>query len=409
MNSIGIDVSKGKSMVAILRPFGKVIRKPFEVLHTPDKLKELVDTIKSLDGETKIAMESTGIYHLPIANALCDAGLFVSVSHPKRIHSYDNDSIRKVKTDKADAVKIANFCLDKWNKLSPYEPDDEIRQSLKTLNRQYHHYSNLKVNLKNNFIALLDQSFPGINSLFSNKPRKSDGHEKWIDFAVKYWHSDLVALLTPRKFCENYQKWCKKTGYNYSESKAVEIHTFALSCFAVLPKNDTTKLMIELAVTQLNAIVETQAAITDEMIRLASSLPEWETVTKMFGVGELLASKLIAEIGNVTRFKNKRSLVCFAGLEPPPYQSGQFESKSRRISKKGSPHLRKTLFQVMRTLIQHQPTNNSVYDFLDKKRSEGKHYYVYMTAASAKFLRVYYGKVNEFLNEIGEKNSHYAA
>ena len=269
---------------------------------------------------------------------------------------------------------------------------------MKTLNRQYYHYSNLKVNLKNNFIALLDQSFPGINFLLSSKPRKSDGHVKWIDFAMKYWHSDLVARLTPRKFCENYHKWCKRAGYNYSQSKADEIHTFAVSCFPILPENNTTKLMIELAVVQLNAIVETQAVIADEMIHLASSLPEWDAVTQMFGVGEILASKLIAEIGDVTRFSNKRSLVCFAGLEPPPYQSGRFESKSRRISKKGSPHLRKTLFQVMRTLIQHQPANNSVYDFLNKKRLEGKHYYVYMTAASAKFLRVYYGKIKECLN-----------
>lgn len=398
MNSVGIDVSKGKSTVAIIRPFGEVLKKPFDVLHTISELKEFADFIKALDGETRVVMESTGIYHLPIANALCDAGLFVCVAHPKRIYGYDNDSIRKIKTDKADALKIANFCLDKWGKLLRYEPDDNVRQSLKTLNRQYHHYSKLKINLKNNLIGLLDQSFPGINSLFSSSPRKSDGHEKWIDFKLKYWHSDCVANLSLLKFCESYQKWCKKSGYNYSESKAIKLHTVSNTCFSVLPENNTTKLIITLAVDQINAIAETQAAVADEMIRLASSLPEWETVTQMFGVGEILASKLIAEIGDVTRFDNKHSLVCFAGLEPPPHQSGKFESKSRHISKKGSPHLRKTLFQVMRTLIQHQPNDNSVYEFLDKKRAEGKHYYVYMTAASAKFLRVYYGRVKEYLN-----------
>jgi transposase len=242
---------------------------------------------------------------------------------------------------------------------------------------------------------MLDQSFPGINTLFSSSPRKSDGHEKWIDFAEKYWHVECVTGLTLKKFCENYQKWCRKAGYNYSQAKATTIHETARSYFSVLPKSDSTKLIITLAVAQLNTIAETQAAIAKEMIRLASTLTEWNIVTQMFGVGEILASKLIAEIGDVARFDNKRSLVCFAGLEPPPYQSGQFESKSRRISKKGSPHLRRTLFQVMRTLIQHQPEDNCIYEFLDKKRTEGKHYYVYMTAASAKFLRVYYGKVKE--------------
>jgi len=398
MNSIGIDVSKGKSTVVAVKPFGEVLKKPFDVLHNTSELRELVDTIKSFEGESRVVMESTGIYHLPVAKVLCDAGIFVSVVHPKRIHSYDNDSIRKIKTDKADSLKIANFGLDKWDKLMRYEPEDDVRQSLKTFCRQYHHYSDLKTNLKNNLIALLDQSFPTINTLFGSAPRKSDGHEKWIDFAEKFWHIECVLGLSIRKFCEIYQKWCKKAGYNYSVSKATQIHETARSCFGVLPKSDSTKLLITLAVSQLNTIAETQATIANEMIRIASTLAEWSIVTQMFGVGEILASKLIAEIGDAARFENKRSLVAFAGLEPPPYQSGQFESKSRRISKKGSPHLRKTLFQVMRTLIQHQPEDNCVYDFLDKKRKEGKHYYVYMTAASAKFLRVYYGKVNEYLN-----------
>jgi transposase len=317
--------------------------------------------------------------------------------HPKRIHGYDNDSIRKVKTDKADSVKIANFGLDKWNKLQPYMPEDEKRQTLKALNRQYHHYTRLKVNLKNNLISLLDQSFPGINTLFSSAPRDSDGHEKWVDFAEKYWHSDCVATLTLKRFCDSYQRWCKKARYKYSETKAKELHAYSLTCFSVFPKTNAIKFLISQAVLQLNSLAETQAAVANEMIKIASELPEWEPVIEMFGAGKILASKLIAEIGEVTKFESKRALVCFAGLEPPPHQSGQFESKSRRISKKGSPHLRKTLFQVIRTIIQHHPEDNDVYRFLDRKRSEGKHYYVYMTAASAKFLRVYYGKVKEYL------------
>jgi transposase len=127
MNSIGIDVSKGKSTVVAVRPFGEVLRKPFDVLHNTNELQELVNTIKSFDGESRVIMESTGIYHLPVAKALCDAGIFVSIVHPKRIHSYDNDSIRKIKTDKADSLKIANFGLDKWEKLLRYEPDDDVR------------------------------------------------------------------------------------------------------------------------------------------------------------------------------------------------------------------------------------------------------------------------------------------
>ena len=117
----------------------------------------------------------------------------------------------------------------------------------------------------------------------------------------------------------------------------------------------------------------------------------------MFGVGPVLGPQLMAEIGDVRRFEHKRSLVAFAGVDAPPCQSGAFESKNRHISKRGSPRLRKTLFQVMSTIIQHAPADDPVFQFLDRKRREGKHYYVYMTAAANKFLRIYYGTVMAYL------------
>ena len=117
----------------------------------------------------------------------------------------------------------------------------------------------------------------------------------------------------------------------------------------------------------------------------------------MIGVGPVLGPQLMAEIGDVRRFEHKRSLVAFAGVDAPPCQSGAFESKNRHISKRGSPRLRKTLFQVMSTIIQHAPADDPVFQFLDRKRREGKHYYVYMTAAANKFLRIYYGTVMAYL------------
>ena len=80
-------------------------------------------------------------------------------------------------------------------------------------------------------------------------------------------------------------------------------------------------------------------------------------------------------------------------MDAPPFQSGTFDSKSRRISKRGSPHLRKTLFMVASTILQHSDPDNPIFQFMDKKRAEGKHFYVYMVAGAAKFLRVYYARV----------------
>ena len=93
------------------------------------------------------------------------------------------------------------------------------------------------------------------------------------------------------------------------------------------------------------------------------------------------------------RFKNKKALVAFAGVDAPPFQSGTFESKSRHVSKRGSPHPRRTLFIISSVILQLSHEDNPVFCFMDKKRSEGKHFYVYMVAGAAKFLRIYYATV----------------
>jgi len=134
------------------------------------------------------------------------------------------------------------------------------------------------------------------------------------------------------------------------------------------------------------------------MQRLAALLPEYPVVLAMCGVGNILGPQLMAEIGDVRRFPRKQSLIAFAGVDAPSFQSGAFESKDRTISKRGSPFLRKTLFLVMSCLLQTAPTNDPVFQFLDKKRAQGKHYYVYMVAGCNKFLRIYYARVKEFLN-----------
>jgi transposase len=137
MNAVGIDVSKGKSMIAVMRPFGEVVASPFEVAHTAGELRQLADYLKSMNGETRVIMEYTGKYYMPVARYLHEAGIFVSVVHAMLIHDYSGNTIRKVKTDKKDAIRIANFGLDRWLDLTEYIPEDDIRQTLKVYNRQY--------------------------------------------------------------------------------------------------------------------------------------------------------------------------------------------------------------------------------------------------------------------------------
>lgn len=113
-------------------------------------------------------MEYIGNYWQPIAKGLYDTGLFVCVVNALLIYKYGNNSIWKGKTDNLDAVKIVNYCLDRWDNLERYTLANQIRQILKTCRRQYDQYIKLKVNLKNNLISLLDGKFPDFNTLFKN-------------------------------------------------------------------------------------------------------------------------------------------------------------------------------------------------------------------------------------------------
>ena len=398
MNAVGIDVSKGKSMIAVMRPFGEIVASPFEVNHTTEELSKLVEMLKKLDGETKIVMECTGVYHLPIAYALNESELFVSTVNPIITRKYDNNSIRKSKNDKVDAIKIANYTLTNWLKLQQFIPEEDVRHMLKVYCRQYNKYKKILTMLKNNLIALLDSTFPGANELFTSPPRKSDGHEKWVDFVSHFWHCKCISSISEKAFVERYRKWCKRAGYNFSQAKAEDLYIDALGHFFIIPMTETTKCLITQATSQINTISETINTLASEMKSLATSLPEYPVVIEFRGVGEILAPQLIAEIGDIYRYFKKSSLVRYAGLEPVENQSGKFRG-GESISKQGSPHLRKTLFQVMDCLLKHAPTHDPIFQFLDRKRSEGKHYRSYMCAGAAKFLRVYYARVREYLEK----------
>ena len=388
MNAVGIDVSKRKSTVAILRPGGKAVGKPFDVPHLSADFQSLIKRIRELDGETRIVMECTGRYYEPVARELSQAGFFVSAVNPQIIRNFQgqDNPLRKVKTDKADSVKIARYTLDSWANLKQYSLMDELRSQLKTMNRQFDFYMKHKTAMKNNLIGLTDQTYPGANAYFDS-PAREDGSQKWVDFIDTYWHVDCVRKLSLTAFINHYQKWCSRKKYNFSKSKAEEIYGKAKELIPVLPKDSFTKHIIKQAVGQLNVSSQTVEQLRSLMNETASKLPEYPAVMAMKGVGPSLGPQLMA----------------FAGVDPGVNDSGDYSQKSVHASKHGSPALRKTLFQIMDVLIKTKP-DDAVYLFMDKKRAQGKPYYVYMTAGANKFLRIYYGRVKEYLAALPTSN-----
>ena len=225
------------------------------------------------------------------ATWLSDAGIFVSTINPLLIRAFGDDSLRAPKTDKADAKKIARYTLDRWAKLKQYGHMDETRNTLKTMNRQFGFYMDQKTAMKNNLIALQDQTFPGANTFFDSPARK-DGSQKWVDFAHTYWHVDCVREKSLEAFTEHYQKWCKRKGYNFSADKAEKIYHKASDLIAVFPKDAYTKQLVRQAVAMLNLASETVETLRAKMDQLASTLPEYPVVMAMNGVGPTLGLAL---------------------------------------------------------------------------------------------------------------------
>ena len=398
LNAVGIDVSKGKSTVAVLRPAGEVVRRPFNVSHSVKDLAELVSYVENLEGETRVVMETTGHYHEPVLKAFLDAGIFVSAVNPTLIKRHDSDEnpLRKVKSDPADAKKIAKYTLDKWEHLRQHSVMDTTRTQLKTLNTQFHFFMQQKVSLKNNLISLLDLTYPGANALFDS-PVRSDGSEKWIDYVHSFWHVDCVRKIGLKSFTERYRNFCRRHGYIFQPSKPEELFNASKNLVAVVPKDPVYKQLILSDIEHLNTVSKQIEQFRRTMNDLAATLPEYSTVMSMYGVGPTYGPQLMAEIGDVSRFDHRSAITAFAGVDPGVDQSGKVNYESNRASKHGSPRLRKTLFLIMTTLLKLAPPDDPVYLFMMKKKSEGKPYQVYMTAGANKFLRIYYGKVKACL------------
>ena len=322
-------------------------------------------------------------------------GYFVSVINPFAMKKYAKDnSIRGAKTHKLDSIMIANYGIEKWFKLQRYEGDEEIYAELKLLGRRYRYYMELHVKALQELTHILDYVMPGIKKLFSSW-NEANGKDKLSDFVERFWHFDLITSMSLETFTDEYLVWAKEKKYHRSRSKAETVYELASSGIPTLPSSTpSTKMLVQEAISVLRTVDSSLSLIVTRMQVLAKSLPEYSTVREMGGVGDVLAVKLIAEIGDVRRLHSAKALIAWAGIDPPPYESGQFIGSKRKITKRGSSTLRKIGYEVMRVLKSHPaPKDDAVYNYILKKEGEGKSKKHAKIAGLNKFLRIYYARV----------------
>ena len=394
MISIGIDVSKEKFTVCALEQGSKIIWKPIDVYLNKKEVEELIEKLEKLKEEIKITMEATGKYHLPILYELKERGYFVSVINPLKMKQYCRAlNFRKAKNDKIDAKQIAEYGLMYWKELEDYKVDEENYRVLKELNRNYQHYMDLRINQMNFIDQTIHRTFPGIKKLI---PHGSGdfSKDKLLDFLEKWWHKDLVLEKTEEEFVEEYKTWAKEKRYHPNVDKAKAIYSLAEDSISTHPShNPKIETNIREGINLIKQINQILNSILSQMVEISEPLEEYQEAKKFSGISDKLAVQIVAEFGDLLKFKNKKCLISFIGIDAPPYESGNFKADQRKISKRGNAILRKVGYQAMKCMMSTKNPENEIYNYMIKKEKEGKAKKVCKFAGLNKFLRIYYARV----------------
>lgn len=396
MLAVGIDVSKSKSAAAILNPDGTVHTKPFEFRHSQPEMDALIKYIKDQNQPVTILMENTGHYHYPVLKALEAAGLPVCLINAYQMKKYGDMELRKAKTDKKDALRIARYALEKGYSLVPHTSMDQKYEDLRFLARQYDQRMGTLTTNKVFLINLLDETMPGITKLLSLTTRDPETSLTML-FIKRFKSYDRIKKMGRTRFLDSYNKLARKSRNRRAYGYGLAIYELAVNSITTRGENEFTLAAQDQCVDLVSESQKAADAIILNMQTLAETLPEYAVLRSMAGVGDRLGPLIIAEIGDIRRFHSGKALNAYAGNDAPPYQSGTFESHNRHISKRGNAALRKYCFEVMQALKLTRPQDDPVYLFLIKKEQEGKPYNVAKMAGVNKFLRIYYARAMEAL------------
>ncbi|KAB1438708.1 IS110 family transposase [Candidatus Galacturonibacter soehngenii] len=374
----GIDIAKDKHDCFITNSDGEVLFKAFTFPNNRDGFDELYQKIISVTDdltEVKVGLEATGHYSYNILGYLLDKGLTTFVINPLHTNLYRKSlSLRKTKTDKVDAHTIATMLMSDVN-LKSYSDTSYHNEELKSLTRYRFDKVKERAKLKTSISRLVTILFPelekhvptlhmaSVYALLSEFPSASD-----ISSAHLTRLTNLLSVSSKGHYG-------KDTANLFREAARTSIgsHMPAKS----LELKHTIRLIKELN-SEINEIESQIKSIMDNINSPILSIP---------GINYRMGSMIIAEIGDFSYFDSPDKILAYAGLSPSTYQSGQLDSSYARMEKRGSKYLRYALFNATIFVCHWDPTFSA---YLAKKRSEGKHYYVAISHAAKKLVRVIY-------------------
>ena len=365
MYIVGIDIAKRSHEAVIINDAGDIVRKAFSFRNNHSGFMKLLSVMRSVSSTPEdfvIGMEATSHYWLALFAALREHCFTVHVINPLQSNALRGMYIRQVKNDEIDSFIIAEVIRFGRFTEGGLPPSDVYE--LRELCRARSFIADMAADLKHKVIGLLDQVFPEYETCFTdifgltssevlrNCPTPAD--------ILKLSTDDLITLLQ------------NPSRGRFGADKAKEITTLARDSFGLVLEHNTMGLLIRQHMEHLR-FIEEQIHELDE--RIAALFTPFDTrLTSIPGIGPVLGAVIFAEIGDITRFSSSAKLAAFAGIDPTVKKSGEFAGSKNRMSKRGSPYLRRALWQAATVAANCDPYMKA---FLAKKRAEGK---TYMTA-----------------------------
>ena len=380
-NVLAVDVAKGKSMVSLISSCGEVLTEPYEVNHSINDFSNLLNRIKNLKLDNiSVIMESTGIYHRPVERFFLENNFKVFVINALYSKMYKRN-LRKTKTDKLDCISLSELFF--TTDFREYIKPDDIYLNMNALSRQYHALDELCVNLKNRYKNLVYLCFPEYELIFKNKAIYS---ELALSFIEKYPHADIISNTR----IDSLQNFFKKNGFRHWKKKPMTIKEYAINSYPSVSKDDEITSSLSQIARLINTYQKEIETIKYKIIFLGKKTKYFESINSIFGIGEFTTSLIIAELGDINRFRNIKELTAYCGLDPSIKQSGKSINIKGPISKSGNKYLRKILFISILNILSLTRlchTENDIEIYYRKKRNEGKHHYVATIACTTKLLR----------------------
>ena len=375
---VGIDVASKKHDIVITNQLGEEFGKHFTIENSLSGYKKLLDKIEEakeffVDSIVRIGLESTGHYSKNILHFLVQEGYDVIFINPL-LTSMDRkaSSVRKTKTDKIDAKAICMFLIRNQYDFKPYTLSSYHIDELKILVRKRKSLLKQLNRISNQLTSYIDQAFPEYYKVFKNVLSKTS-----LTLLSSYASISELKRVRVKTLIDLIRK---SSHVHHGINKAERLKQRFKNSIGI--DSESLSLSIKQCVTEIILINKHKHTI-EELLE-HHLIESKTTLLSIPGIGTITGSIILAEIGDINRFKNDAELLAYAGLDPSVYQSGKYEGNFK-ISKRGSSILRWAIFQAAKITVIHDPVFKAYHE---KKLSQGKHYFTAIGHSTKKLLRV---------------------